>query len=90
MPESQPGRLGDPLRQIADPAQLAGQPDLPDRGHAGWCGRAGRGRGQRDGDREVAGRLGQPRPTHGGDEDIVGVQPNAAVLLEDGEDHGHA
>ena len=29
--EAQPGGLGDALRQVADPAQLAGQPDLADR-----------------------------------------------------------
>ncbi len=33
-PETQPGRLGDALRQVADPAQLAGQADLAHRHHA--------------------------------------------------------
>ena len=30
-PEAEPGRLGDPLRQVADPAQLTGQADLAHR-----------------------------------------------------------
>ena len=33
--EAEPGRLGQPPLQAADPAQLAGQPDLADRDQPG-------------------------------------------------------
>ena len=75
--------------QVADPAQLAGQADLAHRHHAGGRRAAERGRGQRDRDRQVAGRLGQPGAADGRGEDVVVVQPDAAVLLEHGEHHRH-
>ena len=76
-----------PLRQVADPAQLAGQADLAHRDDALRAAAARGGRGERDRDREVAGRLEQPGAADGGGEHVVGVQPDAAVLLEHREHH---
>ena len=45
--EAEPGRLGEPLRHVADPAQLAGQADLAHRDHAGRRRAEEVGRGQR-------------------------------------------
>ena len=85
--EAEPGGLGQPLGQVADPAQLAGQPDLAHRDHAGRRGDAEGGRADRDGDGEVAGRLVEPGAADGRGEDVVGVQPDLAVLLQHGEHH---
>ena len=69
-------RRSSPARPISPMADDPGR-----RGGAG----VGRGEGDRHG--QVAGGLGQPRAPDRGDEDVVGMQPDAAVLLEHRDDH---
>ena len=57
----------------------------PPRPCGAGCVASGRGEGHRDG--QVAGRLDDPRAADGRGEHVVGVQPDAAVLLQHGEHH---
>ena len=85
--EPEPGGLGQPLRDVADPAQLAGEADLADRDQVG--GDVALLPRRRDGDRgrEVGGGLGDAHPADGGGEHVVGVQPDPGTLLEHRDEH---
>ena len=85
--EAQPGRLGDPLGQVADPAQLAGEADLPDGDGTARRRHAEVGAGDRDGDGEVGGRVVELGPADGRDERVAAGDAQPGVAREDGEHH---
>ena len=70
-PEAEPARLGDPLGQERHLADVAGERDLADRDDVAGHRAVGRGRGQRDADREVARGVGELRAADGGDEHVA-------------------
>ena len=86
--EAEPGGLGEPLRQVADPAQLAGQADLADGDHAL---RRRRAAGAAEAmatatARSLAGSVSRAPPTVEAKTSWV-CSADAAVLLEHGEHH---
>ena len=85
--EAEPRRLGDALRQVAHPAQLAGEADLPD-GHGAPRRRhaeVGAGHGDRDG--QVGRGVVQLGAADGRDEGVAAGDAQPGVALEDGEHH---
>ena len=73
----EPGGLGQPLREVADPAQLAGQADLADRHQVGaGCRAASRPRRRAIATARSAAGSAMPDAADGGGEHVVGVQPD--------------
>ena len=85
-----PRGLGQPAAGAADPADLAGEPDLADRDHAGGQRRGPwRAEAIASASARSAGRLGDPHAADRGGEDVGVGELDPAAALDHGVDHRH-
>ena len=85
--EAEPVRLGEPAVGSGDRPDLAGQADLAEGDGAVRQRPVGDGAGQRQADRQVGGRLGEPHAADGGQVGVAAADRGVGPLVEHREDH---
>src|SRR5258706_7797263 len=89
-PEPPPARLGQPTPDPGDAADLACQANLAESDKAGWQGDISLRAGQRDCQREVNGRLGQPDAADRGGVEVAPAKVDLGPPVAGGDGHAHS
>ena len=87
---AEPRRLGEPARRLGHLTYLATQADLAEDDHVAADRCIVDGADDRQGDSEVAARLGEASATDGGDVHVVARHRQSGAALDDGKEHRQA